>query len=173
MNISSTSAAGDDPIEMNAFSRRRNSSKPSPDAPSATSLSKPHDDDDTAAAGGWSDDDADFSNDDDDIGIDAPKNTAAQAAMNLQSDEETGLTASQRARRRARRDSNARLDRRIGGSGGAALSEEEKRQADQTVMRRLGVNGVLILLWYIFSLSISLVRLPSRLLPRADQASKC
>lgn len=74
----------------------------------------------------------------------------------LHDDEETGLTKKDKRRKRNKRLRNTRLDQRIAKD---KLSDEERRQADQNVMRKLVVNAALIGLWYIFSLSISLVRL--------------
>ncbi|KAI8630424.1 triose-phosphate transporter family-domain-containing protein [Xylariaceae sp. FL1651] len=71
----------------------------------------------------------------------------------LHDDEETGLTKQDKRRKRNKRRRNTRLDQRIVRD---RLSDEERKQADQNVIRRLAVNAVLIGLWYIFSLSISL-----------------
>lgn len=71
----------------------------------------------------------------------------------LHDDEETGLTKKDKRRKRNKRLRNTRLDQRIAKD---KLSDEERRQADQNVMRKLVVNAALIGLWYIFSLSISL-----------------
>jgi solute carrier family 35, member C2 len=71
-------------------------------------------------------------------------------------DEETGLTGKERQKylqRKRRRDA---LDSRIAGAGG--ISKEEARQADRSVIRKLLFNAFLIGLWYLFSLSISIVR---------------
>lgn len=73
----------------------------------------------------------------------------------LHDDEETGLTKSDKKRKRSRRRRNTRLDQRIVRD---KLTDDERRQANQTIARRLAINAVLIGLWYIFSLSISLVR---------------
>ena len=66
-------------------------------------------------------------------------------------DEETGLTKRER-RRRQQRD---QLDHRLGGP--VSVSTQEAKMADRDVVRKLLVNSVLILLWYFFSLSISIV----------------
>jgi len=73
----------------------------------------------------------------------------------LQDDEETGLTGKDKNRRRRRRRRNTLLDQRI--SGEIQITAEEKRLADQNVIKKGLINGLLILLWYIFSLSISIV----------------
>lgn len=73
----------------------------------------------------------------------------------LHDDEETGLTTKDKRRKQSKRRRNTRLDQRIARDH---LTDEERNQADQNVMRKLAVNAVLIALWYIFSLSISLVR---------------
>lgn len=75
----------------------------------------------------------------------------------LHDDEETGLTRKEKKRKERKRRRNTRLDQRIARE---KLSDEDRKEADQTVIRRLAVNGVLIALWYIFSLSISLVSAP-------------
>lgn len=72
----------------------------------------------------------------------------------LHDDEETGLTKKDRKRKQSKRRRNTRLDQRIARD---KLSDEERKQADQNVIKRLVVNGALIGLWYLFSLSISLV----------------
>ncbi|KAK8144745.1 Triose-phosphate Transporter [Beauveria asiatica] len=72
----------------------------------------------------------------------------------LHDDEELGLTAQDRARKQKQRRKFTRLDQRIAREKNLPIDERE--QADQSVMRRLMINGGLILLWYIFSLSISL-----------------
>ena len=74
----------------------------------------------------------------------------------MHDDEETGLTQKERRRKQKKRRRNTRLDQRIVRD---KLTDEERKEADQTVMRRLGVNAILIGLWYLFSLSISLVSL--------------
>lgn len=72
----------------------------------------------------------------------------------LHDDEETGLTAKERKRKQKKRRRNTLLDQRIARDNVAA---EEKKQADQNVIKTLTVNGCLIGLWYLFSLCISLV----------------
>lgn len=74
----------------------------------------------------------------------------------LHDDEEVGLTAQDRARRQKQKRKLTRIDQRIAREKN--LSTDERHEADKSVMRRLMINGGLILLWYIFSLSISLVR---------------
>ncbi|KAF0332457.1 putative transporter [Colletotrichum sp. SAR11_59] len=72
----------------------------------------------------------------------------------LHDDEETGLTKKDKRRKKHKKRKNRRLDQRIAPGGG--VTAEEKKEADQNVIRRSMVNIVLILLWYLFSLSISL-----------------
>lgn len=72
----------------------------------------------------------------------------------LHDDEETGLTRNDRQRKRRKRRRNTLLDNRIARDKATA---EERKEADQGVVRSLVVNGILILLWYLFSLCISLV----------------
>ncbi|KAI0022408.1 triose-phosphate transporter family-domain-containing protein [Xylariomycetidae sp. FL0641] len=71
----------------------------------------------------------------------------------LHDDEETGLTKKDRRRKRDKRRRNTRLDQRIVRD---KLTDEERKEADQNVIRKMGVNALLIGLWYLFSLSISL-----------------
>ncbi|KAI1430321.1 triose-phosphate transporter family-domain-containing protein [Xylaria sp. FL1777] len=71
----------------------------------------------------------------------------------LHDDEETGLTSKDKRRKQNKRRRSTRLDQRIVRDN---LTDEERKQADQNVIRRLAVNAALIGLWYIFSLSISL-----------------
>lgn len=73
----------------------------------------------------------------------------------LHDDEETGLTAKERKRKQRKKRRNTLLDQRIARDN---VTAEEKKQADQNVVRNLAVNGTLIGLWYLFSLAISLVR---------------
>jgi len=75
----------------------------------------------------------------------------------LQDDEETGLTGKDRGKRRRRKESNTLLDHRI--AGAEIVTAEEKKEADGHVLKNMLINGTLIGLWYIFSLSISLVGL--------------
>lgn len=72
----------------------------------------------------------------------------------LHDDEETGLTAKERKRKQKKKRRNTLLDQRIARDN---ISADEKKVADQTVVRKMAVNGCLIGLWYLFSLCISLV----------------
>lgn len=73
-------------------------------------------------------------------------------------DVESGLPTEERRKflRKQRKSNN--LEARIAGNAGK-LSQEEKEQADKNVLRKLATNTLLILGWYFFSLSISLVSL--------------
>jgi solute carrier family 35 protein C2 len=73
----------------------------------------------------------------------------------LQDDEETGLTGNDKERRRGRRRRNTLLDQRIASE--VKITPEEKKEADQHVVKKILINGLLIGLWYVFSLSISIV----------------
>jgi hypothetical protein len=75
----------------------------------------------------------------------------------LHDDEETGLTGKDRRRKRHKRRRNTLLDQRIARE---KITAEEKKEADQNVVQRLLINITLIGFWYLFSLSISLVRYP-------------
>ncbi|RCI15622.1 hypothetical protein L249_3356 [Ophiocordyceps polyrhachis-furcata BCC 54312] len=94
---------------------------------------------DSATDSSGDEDDDDDDNDDDD---------------DHHADEEMGLSRKDNRRRRRSRQRNMRLDNRIARE--KVLSNDELREADHDVFRRLLVNGIFILLWYTFSLSISL-----------------
>ena len=86
---------------------------------------------------------------------DSEEHEMGPIASDAEVDEETGLTGKERQKylyRKRRRDA---LDSRIGGGGG--ISNEDARQADRNVARNIIFNAVLIGMWYIFSLSISIV----------------
>lgn len=76
-----------------------------------------------------------------------------------QYDEETGLTAHQKRQRRRRRRQRMKLDARIAGVK-SSRSVLDLNLADRNVIKKLLVNIGLILLWYFFSLSISIVSRP-------------
>ena len=76
----------------------------------------------------------------------------------LHDDEETGLTKHDKRRKTKKRRRNTLLDQRIVRD---KITAEERKEADQNVVRKLVVNGILIGLWYLFSLCISLVSWPS------------
>lgn len=71
-----------------------------------------------------------------------------------QYDEETGLTTSQKRQRRRRRKQRRKLDARIADVKGHGGIREVL--SDRTIVKKLLINGGLILLWYLFSLSISI-----------------
>ncbi|CAI6334568.1 unnamed protein product [Periconia digitata] len=75
------------------------------------------------------------------------------SADGLEDDEETGLTGRDRRRRRRRKRKNTLLDQRIIPDG--KLTKEEEKAANQTLIRSMVINAVLIGLWYTFSISIS------------------
>jgi solute carrier family 35, member C2 len=92
----------------------------------------------------------------------------SDSASGSEMDEETGLTKRERQQKKRQRD---QLDVRIGGGqrvGQEAgrgeregdhipITKQEARIADRDVIKKLLVNSLLILLWYFFSLAISLV----------------
>jgi len=78
----------------------------------------------------------------------------------LQDDEETGLTGKDKGRRKSKRRRNTLLDQRIAGEPKVVISDEEKKEADQNVVKKSLINGLLIAMWYVFSLSISIVSSP-------------
>ena len=117
------------------------------------------------AAGGPGQDEPKISEEDadTDVGSRSParddrSGTGSDSDSDLRDDEETGLADRDRRRKRSKKLRNTRLDQRVAKSRThEPITDEERRLADKDVMRRLTVNGLLILLWYLFSLSISLV----------------
>ncbi|CAI7672334.1 hypothetical protein N7533_012687 [Penicillium manginii] len=73
-----------------------------------------------------------------------------------QYDEETGLTTSQKRQRRRRRRQRRKLDARIADTKSSRYAIFQLGLADRNVLRKLLVNAGLILMWYFFSLSISI-----------------
>ncbi|KAJ5779088.1 hypothetical protein N7457_006808 [Penicillium paradoxum] len=71
-----------------------------------------------------------------------------------QYDEETGLTTHQKRQRRRRRKQRRKLDRRI--ADGKGQGNIREILSDRNIVKKLLINGGLILLWYLFSLSISI-----------------
>ncbi|GJN73118.1 triose-phosphate Transporter [Purpureocillium lilacinum] len=71
----------------------------------------------------------------------------------LHDDEEMGLTSKDRSRKQKKRRRNTRLDNRVARE---KISADEAREADKLVVKDVAVILLFILLWYIFSLSISL-----------------
>lgn len=76
----------------------------------------------------------------------------------LTDDEETGLTGKDKRKRKRRRTLNAKLDERVAGSTG--VSPSGWSLADRNVIKASLINIVLIASWYLFSVSISVVRCP-------------
>ena len=72
----------------------------------------------------------------------------------LHDDEETGLTGRDKKKTKQRKRRNTLLDQRI--LNEPRVTDEERKEADHHVLRKSIVNGLLIALWYIFSLSISI-----------------
>lgn len=91
-----------------------------------------------------------------------PANNNDFSDEDLHDDEETGLTTKERRRKQKKKRRNTLLDQRIARDN---VTAEEKKEADQTVVRKLAVNGTLIGLWYLFSLGISLVSRTTRFPP--------
>lgn len=73
----------------------------------------------------------------------------------LTDDEETGLTRKDKEHRKRKRRRNARLDGRV--AGNVKNSKKEQRDADRNLLTAMIINVLLILAWYLFSLSISIV----------------
>lgn len=69
----------------------------------------------------------------------------------LNDDEETGLTGIDKRRRRERRNRNTQFDQRIAAEGSGTskggTTAEEKKEANQNVVKRMGINVLLIGLW--------------------------
>lgn len=82
-----------------------------------------------------------------------------------QYDEETGLTAHQKRQRRRRRRQRKKLDARIADVKSSRYIFVQLGLADRNVVKRLLANAALILMWYFFSLSISIVSESSRACP--------
>lgn len=74
----------------------------------------------------------------------------------LHDDEETGLTANERTRKQKKRLRNTLLDQRIAREKKSLA--DDGSDSDKSIVHMLMINTGLILLWYLFSLSISLVR---------------
>jgi hypothetical protein len=70
------------------------------------------------------------------------------SADGLEDDEETGLTKRDRRRRRRRKRRNTLLDQRIVPTTDT-YTKEEKKLADQNLLKSMLINGVLIGLWYV------------------------
>jgi solute carrier family 35 protein C2 len=73
----------------------------------------------------------------------------------INDDEETGLTGQDKRRRENRRTDNARFDQRITGNSGGFATAQEKKDADQHVVKRMLINGLLIGLWYVECVLVS------------------
>lgn len=73
----------------------------------------------------------------------------------LQDDEEAGLTGRDKGRRRDKRRRNTLLGQRVAPE--VPITADEKKEADRNVVKKSLINGLLIGLWYLFSLSISIV----------------
>ena len=82
---------------------------------------------------------------------------ALDSDIDLEDDEEAGLNKHERQKYMKRKRQRDGLDARIAGT--PRVSKDEAKEADKSVLHRLLVNASLIGLWYIFSLSISIVSL--------------
>jgi len=78
----------------------------------------------------------------------------------FEADEDTGLTSKERRKHLPEQRERAQLDARIAGVTGTI--KEQSRLADRYVIKRLLINSILVGLWYLFSLSISIVGQPSK-----------
>ena len=76
-------------------------------------------------------------------------------------DEETGLTSEERRKYLRRKRRKHQLDSRIADEPThGSLSNDAAKLADRQVLRSLVINTLLIVSWYTFSLSISIVSPP-------------
>ena len=73
----------------------------------------------------------------------------------LSDDEETGLTKTERNKKKRKRGIARDIDVRIGGR--LPSSNSGQKSADKTLLRTISINALLVVSWYIFSLSISIV----------------
>lgn len=73
----------------------------------------------------------------------------------LEDDEETGLTDADKRKRRRRKRRNTRLDERV--AHDHVEETDEKKIAYQTLVKESLINALLILMWYSFSIGISVV----------------
>ena len=73
----------------------------------------------------------------------------------LEDDEETGLTIAERKERTRRKIRRMQLDQRV--AVDHKSSKQEQMEANQSVIKNSIINAILIGLWYMFSLSISVV----------------
>jgi solute carrier family 35, member C2 len=71
----------------------------------------------------------------------------AEDDSGLEDDEETGLTAGERRRRRTQKRRNTRLDDRVAGE--MKITKEEEKIANRNVIRASLINVTLIGLWYV------------------------
>lgn len=78
----------------------------------------------------------------------------AYSDQDLRDDEETGLTDKEKRRKQKKRRRNTLLDQRIAREKDVPADRED---TDKNIVKRIAINIGLILLWYIFSLCISLV----------------
>lgn len=76
----------------------------------------------------------------------------------LEDDEETGLTGHDRRKRSRRKRRNTQLDERVA-TEEAAIAKVEEQIATQSLIKAAIINAILIALWYLFSISISVVSL--------------
>jgi solute carrier family 35 protein C2 len=74
----------------------------------------------------------------------------------IEDDEETGLTQQERTKRKRRKRRNTLIDERIA-QDAKSISNEEQRIANASFYRASMINGILIAMWYTFSISISVV----------------
>lgn len=93
----------------------------------------------------WSEDDEPW--DDNGFKSDSDRGRHSEASDDGQDDEETGLTGQGKNKQRRQRKHNRRLDHRIVGED--EITKDEKKEADQSVLKNMLINAFFILLWYV------------------------
>jgi solute carrier family 35 protein C2 len=74
----------------------------------------------------------------------------------LEDDEETGLTGRDRRRRRRRKRRATLLDQRI--AGDVHITKEEEKLANESMLRNILINVLLVCLWYVSAIAELLIR---------------
>lgn len=115
-------------------------------SPMSSAIGLPMHREEVAEAAAMSDDDRSIS---EDVELDQFSDDS------LQDDAEAGLTSDAQRNRRRRKLRGGLLDQRV--AAGDEVTESQRREASRNVIKHSLVNVLLIGLWYLFSLSISIV----------------